>query len=246
MKIKKKIYLVGTGSGDPDLITLKAYKIILKAEIILYDSLVNKLILNINKFANKIYVGKTRGFKIMSQNKINQLMIYFFKKNKQVIRLKGGDPMIFGRIHEEIFFLKKNHIDCEVIPGISSYSGIIAHNKIPITKRNEIESIIITTGCTTNGKISKDLSFAAQSNATVIIFMGVKNLPKIITEFKKYKPLNYPIAIIQNGTTTLEKSIISKIDDILFLVEKNKISNPAIIILGYAINDFIVDFKHSI
>ena len=240
----KKVYIVGAGSGDPELITLKAYNLILNADYILYDALVNKSILNFNSFAKKIFVGKRKGFQIMSQEKINRLIVNFFYIGKKVLRLKGGDPMVFGRVHEEILFLKNHGIDCDIIPGISSYSGISAYNKIPITKRNEIDSFIVTTGFTNQGKISKDFKLFCKSNATIIILMGISNLEKLIFELKKYKSSNYPIAIIQNGTTKLEKSIIGTIENIVELVQNFKISNPANIIIGYAVNDAIVKLKN--
>lgn len=242
---KKKVYLVGAGCGDPELLTIKAYKLIMKAEVIIYDALVNKAILDINFSSKKIFVGKRRGFQIMKQEEINKLIVYFANTGKMVIRLKGGDPMIFGRAYEEILYLYLNNIECDVIPGISSYSGIAAYNKIPITKRNIIESIIITTGCTVNGKISQDLIFAVQTNATVIILMGIYYLKKIVNEFQKYKPLDYPIAIIQHGTLNIEKSIIGNLNNIIDLSKKNKISAPANIILGYAVSDSIVKFKNN-
>lgn len=246
MNIKGKVYLVGAGCGDPELLTLKAYKLIVKADIIIYDALVNKEILDINFFSKKIFVGKRKGFKIMQQKQINQLMVYFANYGKMVVRLKGGDPMVFGRIHEEILYLNLNSIECEVVPGISSYSGIAAYNKIPITKRNNIDSFIVTTGFTVNGEISKDLILAVQTNATIIVLMGMYHLKKIVNEFQKYKPLNYPIAIIQHGTLNIEKSIIGNLNNIICLTEKFNISSPANIIVGYAVCDAIVQYRNII
>lgn len=246
MNIKKKVYLVGAGCGDPELLTLKAYKLIMKADIIIYDALVNKVILDINLFSQKIFVGKKRGFKIMQQEEINQLMVYFANRGKIVIRLKGGDPMIFGRAYEEIIYLHLNSIECEVIPGVSSYSGIAAYNKIPITKRNSIDSFIVTTGFTVDGKISQDLTFAVQTNATVIVLMGIYHLKQIVDEFKKYKPVDYPIAVIQNGTLNIEKSIMGNLNNIMYLIKKFNISSPANIILGYAVSDVIAQYKYTI
>lgn len=246
MNVKGKVYLVGAGCGDPELLTLKAYKLLVKAEVIIYDALVNKEIVDINSSSDKFFVGKKQGFKIMEQNEINTLMVYFANQGKIVIRLKGGDPMIFGRAHEEILHLQSNFIECEVIPGISSYSGIASYNKIPITKRNSIDSFIVTTGFTVNGEISKDLIFAMQTNATVIVFMGIYHLKKIVHVFQQYKPLNYPIAIIQNGTLNREKSIIGNLNNIIFLTKKFNISSPANIIVGYAVNDIIVKFRNLV
>lgn len=246
INIKGKVYLVGAGCGDPELLTLKAHKLLLNTEVVLYDALVSKSILNINPFSEKIFVGKRKGFKAMKQEKINQLMVDLANDGKNVVRLKGGDPMIFGRAHEEILYLHLNTIECEVIPGISSYTGIASYNKIPITKRNEIESFIVTTGFTTKGDISEDITFAMQTNATVIVLMGISNLEKLIKEFKKYKPYDYPVAIIQNGTTTIEKSIIGTLENIVSLVNDVGIFSPANIIFGYAVNDVIVDFRNLI
>lgn len=234
------MYLVGAGSGDPDLLTIKAHKIISKADVILYDALVNEEIINLNQTAEKIFVGKRLGFKAMSQQDINELLVQFALKNKLVIRLKGGDPMIFGRAHEEISFCLQHHIDCDVIPGISSISGIVAQHRIPITKRNELESFIVTTGFTVDGEISKDIVQAAQFSTTVIVLMGIHNLSKIIGVFKSYQNKDYPVAIIQNGTTKNEKSVFGTLETIENLVQIYQIKNPALIIFGNAVNDEIV------
>lgn len=237
---KGKVYLVGASSGDPDLLTIKAHKIILQADVILYDALVSEVIVNLNQKAEKIFVGKRLGFKAMNQQEINKLIVECSLKNKTVIRLKGGDPMVFGRAHEEISHCLEHQIECEVIPGISSYAGIVAQHRIPITKRNELESFIVTTGFTTNGEISKDIFQAAQFSTTVIVFMGIHNLYKIIEVFKQHQSENYPVAIIQSGTTKDEKSVFGNLETIENLVKIHQIQSPALIIFGKAVADEIV------
>ncbi|MCB9202209.1 MAG: uroporphyrinogen-III C-methyltransferase [Flavobacteriales bacterium] len=246
MSKQGKVYLVGAGPGDPELLTLKAHKSIVNADVILYDALVSKSIINLNPLAEKIFVGKRKGFKAMEQTEINQLLVELAFLGKNIIRLKGGDPMVFGRAHEEILHCKIHNIECEIIPGIASYSGIASANKIPLTKRNEQESFFITTGFTTNGEVSKDITLAAKSSATVVVLMGMSNLDKIVEIFKKYQDESYPVAIIQNGTTSLEKSIVGNLSNILELVQESEISNPANIIFGHAVTDEITEYKNLI
>jgi len=239
-----KIQLVGAGPGDPDLLTLKGLKAIQEAEVILYDALINPKLLDHNFTAKKIFVGKRRGYAKMNQDEINVLMVEYALKGQNVVRLKGGDPMIFGRAVEELTYASLFNLTTQVIPGISSYTGIAAHHQIPLTKRGENESVWITTGHTREGHISKDLSIAAQTNATVIVLMGMRFLAQIIKLFTEYKPLEYPVAIIQNGTTLNEKVIVGTLENILSLRDKHQISNPANIIFGRNVIDHITRYQN--
>jgi uroporphyrin-III C-methyltransferase len=239
-----EITLVGAGPGDPELLTIKGLKAIQKAEVILYDALINPRLLNHNPIAEKVFVGKRLGFAKINQEEINSLLISYALKGKKVVRLKGGDPMVFGRAAEELHYASLFNIPTQVIPGISSYTGIAAQHQIPLTKRGENESIWITTGHTQDGEISKDIPLAAQTNATVIVLMGMRFLNKIIKTFAQHKPKNYPVAIIQNGTTANEKVIVGTLDNIVSLKEEYQITNPANIIFGKSVVDHITQYKN--
>ena len=239
-----RIVLVGAGPGDPDLLTIKGLKAIQNAEVILYDALINPKLLDHNPIAQKVFVGKRRGFAQKTQDEINALLVSFALDGKKVVRLKGGDPMVFGRAAEELSYVSLFNIKTQVIPGISSYTGIAAQHQIPLTRRGANESIWITTGHTQDGKISKDIPLAAHTNATVIVLMGMRNLAKIRNEFLKHKPSNYPVAIIQNGTTKNEKVIVGTLENILHQQREHKIDNPANIIFGAGVADTVTQYKN--
>ena len=241
---KGKIQLVGAGPGDPELITLKGLKAIQNAEVILYDALINPKLLDYNSKALKVFVGKRRGIAHKTQEEINALLVSYALEDKRVVRLKGGDPLIFGRAAEELRYAALFNIETAVIPGISSYAGIAAQHQIPLTQRGVNESVWITTGHTENGQISKDIRLAAQTDATVIVLMGMRFLSIIIQEFLKYKPASYPVAIIQNGTTENEKVIVGTLDNILTQKNTHQIDNPANVVFGAGVIDTVTRYKN--
>ena len=241
---KGSICLVGAGPGDPELITLKGLKAIQNAEVILYDALINPLLLDHNPIAQKIFVGKRRGFAKKSQEEINQLLVEYALKNKRVVRLKGGDPLIFGRACEELSYAALFNIETSIIPGISSFTGIAAQHQIPLTKRSISESMWVTTGHTYDGQISSDIPLAAQTSATVVVLMGMRFLKQIVAAFAEHKPDNYPVAIIQNGTTKAEKVVLGTLATIEKEVREHAISNPANIIFGPAVLDQVTQYKN--
>ncbi|GAC1531737.1 MAG: uroporphyrinogen-III C-methyltransferase [Sediminibacterium sp.] len=229
--------LVGAGPGDPDLITLKALKTIQKADVILYDALANEALLaHARPDAITRFVGKRYGCHALSQEEINTLIVEYALSNGHVVRLKGGDPFVFGRAQEEIETARKAGIEVEVIPGISSALAVPASQMIPLTCRGINESFWVTTGTTRSGNISPDLLLAAQSSATVIILMAMSKLEEIMDLFTKYGKSEIPVAIIQNGTTDKEKIVIGKVKDIFFRSQYAGISNPAIIMVGEVVN----------
>ena len=238
------IQLVGAGPGDPELLTIKGLKAIQEADVILYDALINPKLLDHNHYAEKIFVGKRRGNAKMNQDEINAAIVDYALEEKRVVRLKGGDPTVFGRAAEELAYASLFNIKTQVIPGISSYTGIAAQHQIPLTKRGENESIWITTGHTKNGEISKDIPLAAHTDATVIVLMGMRFLKQIIAAFKQYKPKNYPVAIIQNGTTANEKVIVGTLETIIALKDEHKITNPANIIFGNSVTSHVTKYKN--
>ena len=236
--IQPKVTLVGAGPGDPDLITLKAVKALAEANVVLYDALANDEILaHAPKDAIKIFVGKKIGNHAYTQDQINQLIVDNALTYGNVVRLKGGDPFIFGRGSEEIEFVESFGIPTLVVPGISSVVAVPASQGISITKRGVSESFWAITGTTSDRKLSSDVALAAQSSATVVILMGMHKLPQIIDLFQKEDKGNLPVAIIQNGTTSDEKVGVGTVDSILNIVKDKKLSSPAIIVLGEVVRE---------
>lgn len=228
-----KLSLVGAGPGDPDLITLKALKVLKSADVILYDALANDSLLDYCKpSAQKVFVGKRYGCHALSQQEINLLIVEMAVEHGHVVRLKGGDPFVFGRAQEEIEMANQMGIPVEVIPGISSALAVPAMQGIPLTSRGVAESFWVTTGTTQNGDISGDISLAAQSAATVIILMAMSKLEQIMDIFAKAGKSATPVAIIQNGTCENEKTVIGTVKDIAFRSQHAGLSNPAIIVVG--------------
>ena len=228
-----KLTVVGAGPGDVDLITLKAIKVLKTADVVLYDALVNEELLDfINPNAELIFVGKRRGCYKYQQEQINELIVERAKTHGHVVRLKGGDPFIFGRGAEEMEFAAGFGIETAMVPGISSSLAVPAYQNIPVTKRGSAESFWVITGTTKEHKLSNDVALAAKSNATVVVLMGMGKLAEIVTLFKKEGKNELPVAIIQDGTTSREKVGIGTVNTILEVVNKKELSNPAIIVLG--------------
>jgi uroporphyrin-III C-methyltransferase len=225
--------LVGAGPGDPELITLKAIRALENADVILYDALANeKLLDHASTKAIKKFVGKRYGCHALSQEEINILILEYASSYRHVLRLKGGDPFVFGRAQEEINIARQAGIEVEIIPGISSALAVPAMQMIPLTNRGIAESFWVTTGTTRSGEISGDIKLAAQSSATVIILMAMSRLEGIMDIFKQYGKQDTPVAIIQNGTTDEEKCVIGSVKDIAFKAEVAGMANPAIIVVG--------------
>lgn len=231
-----KLTVIGAGPGDPDLITLKAIKALESADVVLYDALVNNALLGYAKKAEKIFVGKRKGCYSYQQDQINELIVSRAQSHGHVVRLKGGDPFVFGRGAEEMEYAEAHGLETAVVPGISSSLSVPAYQNIPVTKRGASESFWVITGTTKQHKISSDIALAAQSSATVVILMGMSKLAQIVTLFKKEGKDRTPVAIIQNGTRIDEKIGVGTISNIEEIVEKNKLSNPAIIIIGEVVD----------
>src|ERR1700712_3204988 len=196
-----KLSLVGAGPGDPDLITIKAIKTLASAKVVLYDALANDYLLQYAPTAIKQFVGKRYGCHALSQSAINDLIIEYASSHGHVVRLKGGDPFVFGRAQEEIAAAQAAGITVEVIPGISSALAVPASAMIPLTCRGINESFWVTTGTTQSGDISGDVELAARSSATVVILMAMSKLESIMDIFTENGKGETPVAIIQDGTT---------------------------------------------
>jgi len=229
--------LVGAGPGDPELITLKAIKAIGQADVILYDALVNESLLQYAAPGAIIrFTGKRYGCHILSQEEINRLIVSDARAYGHVVRLKGGDPFIFGRAAEEIEAARSAGIPVQVVPGISSALAVPAGQMIPLTWRGTAESFWVTTGTTRDGSISKDIHLAARSSATVIILMAMSRLEAIMDIFMEAGKADLPAAIIQEGSTPREKMVKGTVKDITFRARHAELSNPAVIVVGEVVN----------
>lgn len=228
-----RLTLVGAGPGDPELITLKAIKALQDADVILYDALANEELLGYARpGAITRFVGKRYGCHALSQQEINQLIVELALAHGHVVRLKGGDPFVFGRAQEEIEAARQAGIPVQVVPGISSAVAVPASQMIPLTCRGINESFWVTTGTTQSGEVSADIRLAAQSSATVIILMAMSKLETIMDIFAGYGKSETPVAIIQDGTTAKAKMVIGTVRDIVFKAQYAGMGNPAIIVVG--------------
>lgn len=232
-KMSGRLTLVGAGPGDPDLITIKAVKVLADADVVLYDALASKELLRYAPGrAKKIYVGKRAGMHYLQQHEINRLILKYSKSHKHVVRLKGGDPFVFGRGLEEIEHAAKHGIRTDIVPGISSALAIPAIQRIPLTHRGVSNSFWVVTGTTKSGKFSEDLLLAASSNATVVILMGMNNLNEIMEVFIAVGKENTPVAIVQNGSRPGEKLGMGTVATISEVVREKELSSPAVIVVG--------------
>ncbi len=250
--MKKEIYpkliLIGAGPGDETLITVKGANALGNADVVLYDALVNKEILKYAPIdALKIFVGKRRNNHEYTQEQINSLIVDLAFTHGNVVRLKGGDPHVFGRGNEEIKYAEIFNIETEFIPGISSSIGVPGLAGIPVTQRGVSESFWVITGTTSEGKISKDVAVAAKTDATVVILMGVHKLNEITEIFKKEGKDDTAVAVIQNGSLPSENYALATIDTIVEAVNDAGISSPAVIVIGDVVkqhSDFPVELTN--
>ncbi|WP_264530721.1 uroporphyrinogen-III C-methyltransferase [Flavobacterium sp. N502540] len=232
-----KLTIVGAGPGDAELITLKAIKVLKSAKVVLYDALVNEELLAYASNAEIIFVGKRVGCHAYTQDQINELIVSMARRYGHVVRLKGGDPFVFGRGSEEIEFAEQFGIETDIVPGISSALGVPASAGISITQRKVAESFWVITGTTSDHKLSKDIHLASQSAATVIILMGMHKLTEIISVYQENRKDNLPIAIIQNGTKESEQKVVGTIDTIVKLASEKNMTSPAIIVIGEVVRN---------
>ncbi len=235
--IQAKVSLVGAGPGDIDLITVKGLKAIQSADVILYDALANPELLNeAPDRAVKIYVGKRANKHRFSQEEINLKLVQYAFSHGHVVRLKGGDPFVFGRGHEELQFINSFDIEVVVIPGISSSIAVPALQNVPLTRRGLNESFWVLTGTTKSGKLSKDISIAAQSSATVVVLMGIRKMQEIMEVFKSKGKAKTPVMVIQNGSRENEKYVLGNVSNITEIARKEEIGTPGIIVIGEVVN----------
>lgn len=237
LKTQPKLTLVGAGPGDPDLISVKGIKALADADVVLYDALVSKeLLAYAPERAECIFVGKRAGMHSHTQEAINELIVHFAHEKGHVVRLKGGDPFIFGRGFEEIGYAQKHGVNTGMVPGISSASAVPALQNIPLTSRGVNHSFWVVTGTTKEGELSKDVAIAAQSSATVVILMGTRKLEQICEAFSMHGKADTPVAIIQNGTMPNEKMVKGSISNIDAKAKEAQMGAPAIIVIGETVD----------
>ncbi|WP_316797215.1 uroporphyrinogen-III C-methyltransferase [Pedobacter agri] len=226
------LFIMGAGPGDPELLTIKAFNVLKRAEVVLYDNLSNGKLLEIApKNCKMIYVGKKPYEKCTPQEDINELIVKYAKSHQVVVRLKGGDPFIFGRGFEELLYAEAHGIKAQYIPGISSMQGS-GFIDVPLTHRGISESVWIITGTKKDGSLSKDLACAMKTSATVVIYMGMKKLAEISAAYKLAGLGSTPAAIIQHATLPHQKQGTCKIKDIQEMALREGLAYPAIIVIG--------------
>ncbi|WP_418360923.1 uroporphyrinogen-III C-methyltransferase [Sphingobacterium detergens] len=237
---KTSLFIVGSGPGDPELLTIKAYKAIKNAQIILYDNLINEEILQIaDKNCTKHYVGKHPYGKYVPQKEINELILHYCARYDRVVRLKGGDPYLFGRGFEEWLTVQGKNIAVSYIPGISSMQGA-GINNIPLTHRSISEGVWALTGMKKDGSLSADLPLAVQSRSTVVIYMGMRKLDEIARTYVLYGKGETPAAIIQHASLPQQKQVLCKAKDLVRASKEYGLGHPAIIVIGD-----VVDLQHA-
>jgi uroporphyrin-III C-methyltransferase len=236
VKPRGKVYICGAGPGDPDLLTLKAFKLLSKCDVILYDRLVNNEILKMaSQNSKKVYVGRESGDPTTNQSITNELLLKYADDGKKILRLKGGDPFIFGRGGEEAEFLSSKNIKYEIVPGVSSLNGAAAYAGIPLTHREYSSSLVILTGHESIDKKKSSIKWNLVTKAadTIVIFMGLEQLRYITRKLinsgltKKTK-----IAIVENATSNKQRVILGNLENIEKKVSQKKVHSPSMIIIG--------------
>ena len=226
------LYVGGAGPGDPELITVKAQKVLQKANVILYDNLANRELLDLaNTGCERIYVGKKPYGEYTPQEEILSLIKSKAYEKGTVVRLKGGDPFIFGRGFEEILFARAEGIETHFIPGISSMQAL-GFEDIPLTHRSVSESIWIVTGTKKDGSLSSDLKLAMQSKATVIVYMGMKKASQIAETYIQQGCGDTPVAVVQQASLPQCKSVKGQVKDLEALIKQYELTHPALIVIG--------------
>ena len=229
-----EIYLVGAGPGDPDLLTIKALRLMQQADVVVYDRLVSDSIHQLLRPGiEKIYAGKQPTHHAMSQAQINQLLVELARQGKKVLRLKGGDPFVFGRGGEEIETLLEQAIPFQIVPGITAALGCAAYSGIPLTHREYAQSCIFVTGHRKDGTVNLNWQLLTQANQTLIFYMGLLGLEHICTSLTEHgMPPDTPIALVMHGTMADQKVIVSDLSNIVTAVQNAEITPPTLLIVG--------------
>ncbi|MBK9520856.1 MAG: uroporphyrinogen-III C-methyltransferase [Rhodocyclaceae bacterium] len=228
------VYLVGAGPGDPELLTLKAARLIAQADVLVYDHLVSAPVMAlVNPKAERIYAGKERGNHALPQTQLNDLLVSLANQGKCVVRLKGGDPYTFGRGGEEVQTLRASHVRFEVIPGITAATGVAAYAGIPLTHRDYAQACIFVTGHLKDGTMNLDWPGLARRRQTVVIYMGLHGLAHLCEQLIAHGlPHSWPAAIVQQGTQPTQRTVTGTLASLPELATAARLRAPTLIIVG--------------
>ena len=229
-----RVYLVGAGPGDPELLTLRAVRLLQQAQVVVYDHLVSSAVLDfVAPTAERIYAGKRRNEHTMRQEQINALLVRLARDGQQVVRLKGGDPFIFGRGGEELQALAAQGIDFEVVPGVTAASGVSCYAGIPLTHRDYAQTCLLVTGHLKDGTADLDWPSLVRAKQTVVIYMGLASLPEICRKMLQHGAAgDLPVAVVQDGSLATQKVVIGTLTDIARRVAQQRLSSPSLTIIG--------------
>jgi uroporphyrin-III C-methyltransferase len=228
------VYLVGAGPGDPELLTLKAVRLLEQADVIVYDNLVSSGVLDFaSPGAQRIFAGKRRNEHTMRQEQINGLLVQLAREGKQVVRLKGGDPFVFGRGGEEMQELAAHGVDFEVVPGVTAACGVASYAGIPLTHRDHAQGCLFVTGHLKDGSADLDWEALVRPNQTVVIYMGLNALPDICRQLMAHgAPATRPIAAVQHGTLSTQQVLTGTLSDLPAKVAGSGFTSPSLLIVG--------------
>jgi len=233
-----EVYLVGAGPGNPDLLTFRALRLMQQADVVVYDRLVSPPILDMcRRDADRFYVGKERDNHAVPQDEINMVLVRLAKEGKRVLRLKGGDPFIFGRGGEEIETLREHGVPFQVVPAVTAAAGVASYAGIPLTHRDHAQALILVTGHLKDGTMDLDWDMLCRPRQTIVIYMGLKGLVTLCDEMKKHgMPGDTPAAIVQQGTTLNQKTVVGTLDTLPALAAQAELKPPTLIIVGSVVS----------